>query len=76
MGLPRWLSGKKNPPAQQETWVWSLGWEDPLEKEMANYSSRFLPGKSHEQRNLTGYIVHGGHKELDTTLQLNNNNID
>ena len=20
----------------QETWVWSLGWEDPLEKEMAN----------------------------------------
>ena len=23
----------------QETWVWSLGWEDPLEKEMATYSS-------------------------------------
>ena len=23
----------------QETWVWSLGWEDPLEKEMANHSS-------------------------------------
>ena len=22
----------KNPPAMQETWVWSLGWEDPLEK--------------------------------------------
>ena len=22
----------KNPPAIQETWVWSLGWEDPLEK--------------------------------------------
>ena len=20
----------------QDTWVWSLGWEDPLEKEMAN----------------------------------------
>ena len=23
----------------QETWVWSLGWEDPLEKEMATPSS-------------------------------------
>ena len=22
----------KNPPAMQETWVWSLGWEDPLKK--------------------------------------------
>ena len=22
----------KNPPAMCETWVWSLGWEDPLEK--------------------------------------------
>ena len=23
----------KNPPAVQKTWVWSLGWEDPLERE-------------------------------------------
>ena len=29
----------KNLPAVQETWVWSLGWEDPLEKEMATHSS-------------------------------------
>ena len=29
----------KNLPAMQETWVRSLGQEDPLEKEMANYSS-------------------------------------
>ena len=29
----------KNPPAMQETWVSSLGWEDPLEKEMATHSS-------------------------------------
>ena len=29
----------KNPPATQETWVWSLGWEDPLEKGMATHSS-------------------------------------
>ena len=26
-------------PAMQETWVQSLGWEDPLEKEMASHSS-------------------------------------
>ena len=30
---------EKNLPAMQETWVWSLGWEDPLEKEMATHSS-------------------------------------
>ena len=29
----------KNPPAMQETWLQSLGWEDPLEKEMAALSS-------------------------------------
>ena len=29
----------KNLPAMQETWVRSLGWEDPLEKEMATHSS-------------------------------------
>ena len=29
----------KNLPAMQETWVWFLGWEDPLEKEMATHSS-------------------------------------
>ena len=31
----------KNLSAMQETWVWSLGWEDPLEKEMATHSSIF-----------------------------------
>ena len=29
----------KNLPAKQETWVQFLGWEDPLEKEMATHSS-------------------------------------
>ena len=29
----------KNPPAMQETWVQSLGWEDPLEKGKATHSS-------------------------------------
>ena len=28
--------------AMQETWVRSLGWEDPLEKEMASHSSTHL----------------------------------
>ena len=29
----------KNPPAMQETWVLSLGWEDPLEEGMGTHSS-------------------------------------
>ena len=29
----------KRLPAMRETWVQSLGWEDPLEKEMATHSS-------------------------------------
>ena len=29
----------KHLPAMQKTWVQSLGWEDPLEKEMATHSS-------------------------------------
>ena len=36
-GLPWWLSGKES--HLQETQVQSLGREDPLEKEMATYSS-------------------------------------
>ena len=29
----------KNPPAMRETWVQSLGWEDPLEEGLATHSS-------------------------------------
>ena len=29
----------KNPPAMQETWIWSLDWEDPLEKGKVTHSS-------------------------------------
>ena len=29
----------KNPPAMQEAWVWSLGWEEPLEKGKVTHSS-------------------------------------
>ena len=33
---------KKNLPAMQETWIWSLGWKDALEKGMATHSSIFV----------------------------------
>ena len=54
----------KNLPAMQETWVQSLGREDPLEKGMETHSS-ILPGEFHEQRSLEGYGPEG-HKESDT----------
>ena len=41
-----------NPPAMRETWVRSLGWEDPLEKGRATHSSSGL-------ENSIGCIVHG-----------------
>ena len=50
----------KNPPTMWETWVRSLGWEDPLEKGKATHSS------------ILAWRIHGlyspwGCKELDTT---------
>ena len=36
----------KNPPAMWETWVQSLGWEDPLEKVTGTHSI-FWPGEVH-----------------------------
>ena len=59
---------KKNLPAVQETWVQSLGLEDPLEKGMAT-TPVFLPGDFHGQRNLVGYSP-WGLKESDMTEQL------
>ena len=52
----------------QEMQEASLGWEDPLEEEMATYSS-ILAGKSHGQRSLVGYSPLS-HKESDMTEQL------
>ena len=52
----------------QETWVRALGWEDPLEKEMAIHSST-VPGKSHGQRSPVRYSL-WGRKEVDMTEQL------
>ena len=56
-----------NLPAMQETQVWYLGQEDPLEKEMATHSS--IAGEFHGQRSLAGYGP-WDRKESDTTEQL------
>ena len=55
----------ENLPARQETWVQSLGWEDPLEKEITAQSS-ILASESHGQRTLAGYIP-WDRKESNTT---------
>ena len=58
----------KRLPAMWETWVRSLGWEDPLEKEMATHSS-FLAWRIPWTEELGG-LQSTGHKESDTTDQL------
>ena len=58
----------KRLPAMRETWVQSLGQEDPLKKEMAT-TPVLLPGKFHGWRSLVGYSP-WGHKESDTTERL------
>ena len=58
----------KNLPAMWETWVQSLGQENPLEKGWQP-TPVFLPEEFHEQRSLAGYSPWGC-KELDTTEQL------
>ena len=56
----------KNLPAVQETWVRSLGQEDPLEERAWQLTPVFLPGESHGQRRLEGHSPWGC-KDLDTT---------
>ena len=58
----------KNPPAIQETWVQSLGQEDPLEEGMATTSSLLawrIPSTEEP-----GKLQSMGVAELDTTEQL------
>ena len=57
--LVTWL--EKNPPTMRETWVQSLGWEDPLEKGKATHSSILvwrIPWTPHG-------LIHGGLKVSD-----------
>ena len=58
----------KNPPARRETWVPSLGWEDPLEEAMATHSS-ILVWRIPMDRGAWEATVHGV-AELDTTERL------
>ena len=56
--MAQWV---KNPPTMQKTqesWVQSLGQEDPLEEEMAA-PPVFLPEESHGQKSLVGYSPKG-----------------
>ena len=55
----------KNLPVMQETWVQSLGWEDPWSREWQP-TPVFLPRESHGQRSLAGYSP-WDHKQSDTT---------
>ena len=50
----------------QEIWVRSLGWEDPLEEEMATHSS-ILAGEIPWTEEPGGLQSRGVHKESDTT---------
>ena len=58
----------KRLPTMRETQVQFLGWEDPLEKEMAIHSST-RAWKIHGQRSLIGYSP-WGRKESDMTERL------
>jgi len=54
----------KNLPAMQETWVQSLSWEDPWQREWQP-TPVFLPGEFHGQRSLVGYSQYGHRVRLD-----------
>ena len=58
----------KRLPAMWETWILSLGWEDPLEKEMATHSSTLAWKIPWMEK--PGRYSPWGHKESDTTEQL------
>ena len=63
LGLPWWLSGKV---PMQEMWVRSLGWEDPLEKEITTHSCSLVWGIAWTEEPGSPW----GCKESDTTGQL------
>ena len=51
----------KNPPTMWETWVWSLGWDDPLEKEKATHYIILawrIPGIIKNQTQLSDFHFH------------------
>ena len=60
----------KNPTAVRETWVQSLGWEDPLEGEMATHFSILAWRIPMDRGAWWATYSPWGHKELDTTERL------
>ena len=58
VGLPLVAQMVKRLPTMWETWVQTLGWEDPLEKEMATHSS-ILAWKIPWTEEPGGLTVHG-----------------
>ena len=71
LGFPDDLA-VKNPPAMQETWMRSMHWEDPLEKNMATHPS-VLAGKLPWTDEPAGVQSMGSQKSQDTTHWLKNN---
>ena len=64
----------KNPPAMQETWVWSLGWEDPLEKGILA-TPIFWPGEFHGLSHRVARVRHdwGTFTDLINMYRTHNN---
>ena len=58
----------KNVPTRRETWVWCLGWKDPLEQGMATHSS--ILAQTIPRTEDSGSYSPWGRKESDTTEQL------
>ena len=57
----------KNLPAMRETWVQSLGWEDPLEEGMATHCYSLSWRIPMDRRAWWATVYGVGCKELDTT---------
>ena len=73
-GLPRWCYGKESAcqgRRYKRAGFRSLGWEDPLEKEMAT-TPVFLPGESRGQRSRVGYSPTAAAKPLQSCPTLCN----
>ena len=65
---------EKRPPTVQESWVPSLGWKDPPEKEMATHSS-ILAWKIPRTEEPDGLYHPWGRKESDTTERLTHTHV-
>ena len=73
--FPRWLNSKKSAfqtcrRHRFDPWLGKIPW-----RMVWLLTPVFLPGESHQQSSLAGYIAHGVTKESDTTELLNNNNL-